>query len=136
MYGFWIMVVQGLTFFVDANPDLTGWLTAFGGLAGFGVLTAALVGLLKRLGIVPDGAAGLAQLVINLVGFNVFIGVSVFFPDIDIEQVDSTLAGVGSLLVSLTALLGQLGVSKLTYAKFLRGRGGILGFLGFAHDQI
>ena len=78
-----------------------------------------LVDIAKRFGL-PDGSAPTASLVINLIGFVLFVVANIF--GFDTAGIDKILAGVASGLTALLGLLGQLMVSRGVHAG-LRGGG-------------
>ena len=97
--------------------DLNELLKLFVALAGFAALAAVLVDIAKRFGL-PDGSAPTASLVINLIGFVLFVIANIF--GFDTAGIDKILAGVASVLTALLGLLGQLMVSRGVHAG-LRG---------------
>ncbi len=97
--------------------DLSELLRLFVALTGFAALSAVLVDVLKRFGL-PDGSAPTASLIVNLVGFVLFVVANVF--GFDVAGIDKVLAGVASVLTALLGLLGQLIISRGVHAG-LRG---------------
>ena len=100
-----------------APTDLNELLQLFIALAGFAALASVIVDILKRFGL-PDGSAPTASLIINLIGFVLFVVANVF--GLDVAGIDKILAGVASVLTALLGLLGQLIVSRGVHAG-LRG---------------
>ena len=75
--------------------DLNELLRLFLALAGFASFAAVAIDVLKRLGL-PDGSAPTASLIINLVGFVLFVVANIF--GFDVAGIDKILAGVASVL--------------------------------------
>jgi len=98
--------------------DLNELLKLFLALAGFAALASVLVDIAKRFGWLPDGSAPTASLVINLIGFVLFVVANIV--GFDIAGIDKILTGVASVLTALLGLLGQLMVSRGVHAG-LRG---------------
>ncbi len=97
--------------------DLNALLQLFLALAGFAALAAVVIDILKRFGL-PDGAAPTASLVINLIGFVLFVVANI--AGLDVAGIDKLLGSVASVLVALLGLLGQFIVSRGVHAG-LRG---------------
>src|SRR3990170_7254579 len=97
--------------------DLSELLRLFLALAGFAALASVIIDVLKRFGL-PDGSAPTASLIINLIGFVLFVVANVF--GFNVAGIDAVLAGVASVLTALLGLFGQLMVSRGVHAG-LRG---------------
>ena len=97
--------------------DLTQLLPLFVTLVGFASFAAVLVDVLKRFGL-PDGSAPTASLIVNLIGFVLFVLANI--AGFDVAGVDKVLGSVASVLTALLGLLGQLVVSRGFHAG-LRG---------------
>jgi len=73
-------------------------------MVGLGALLAAIIEVLKKLGVIPDGYAGLAAAIANVVVFAV-IEIAIGFFDIDLTTLDGILAMIAALV---TAIAGSL----------------------------
>jgi len=81
------------------------------GLVGFPAFLAALIDVLKRVGILKDGTAPAFNLVAHLVvyvgvGVAVLLGKVVILPNLDLQ-----LGNVANILLSLLALLSSIGIA-------------------------
>ena len=94
--------------------DLNELLQLFLALAGFAALAAVVVDILKRFFKLPDGAAPTASLIINLIGFVLFVVANIL--GFNVAGIDAVLAGVASVLTALLGLFGQLMVSRGVHA--------------------
>ncbi|OGO37371.1 MAG: hypothetical protein A2Z03_04140 [Chloroflexi bacterium RBG_16_56_8] len=108
--------------------DLNGLLTLFLALTGFAALAAVVVDVLKRLNVIGDGQAPLASLIINLVGFVLFVLANIL--GLDVAGLDKVLGSVASLLVTLLGLLWPLIASRGFHAG-LRG----VPLLSYSHKR-
>lgn len=89
--------------------NLADLIELYKGLLGFAALIAAIVNAAKKIGLIPDGYAGLASLVLNLVGLVVTFAV-VYFGG-DVYQWDSVAKVIADLLGLLIVLSAQIGMS-------------------------
>lgn len=83
-------------------------------LAGTAALIAVVINILKKFGIVKDGDAPTWSLVLNLVGFVLFVVANI--AGLDVAGIDNVLASVASLLAALLGLIGQFGITKIANA--------------------
>lgn len=96
-------------------------------LAGVAALVTVLVNILKRLGVITDGQAPTASLLLNLVGFGLFVVASV--AGIDVGGIDIVLGSIAALLEALLGLIGQIGLSRAFHVG-LRGAP----LIGYSHS--
>ena len=89
--------------------DLTELLKLFLTLGGFAALVAVVIDWLKHFGL-PDGSAPTANLILNLIGFVLFVVANVF--GFNVAGVDKLLSSVASVLVALLGLIGQFVISR------------------------
>ena len=96
-------------------------------LAGVAALVTALINVAKKLGIIKDGNAPMANLILNLIGFVLFVIANV--AGIPTAGIDAVLGSVAALLTALLGLLGQFVVSRAMHAG-LRG----VPLIGYSHS--
>lgn len=94
--------------------DLQALAAQFALLAGFAALVAVVVNAGKQSGIVKDGQAPVYVLVLNVIGFVIFVAVHLFAPQVDVGAADSAIGQLAQILVLVLGLVGQLGVSKVS----------------------
>jgi len=97
------------------DPALPPILEQLGALAGWAALVAVLINIGKLAGLVKDGQAGKYNLFLNLGGLVALTILKVFAPDVDILVLDSFAAQIAQVLVSILALVGMLGFSKISH---------------------
>ena len=90
-------------------------LPQFLALGGVATLATAIINALKQFGIVKDGQAPTASLLLNAAGFVALILLKVFSPDFDFASADATAASLSQILVLVLGLVGQLLVSKAAH---------------------
>lgn len=91
-------------------------LSAFSALVGFPAFLAALINLLKFLGVLTDGNANTVNFFGNLIAF-VAVGVAVFLGKTDVlSWIDGTLVGAAKILVDILVLLGG-GLTSMVMAR-------------------
>lgn len=98
-------------------------------LGGSATFIAALINSGKAFGIVPDGAAPKASLLLNVV---LFVGVAlagVFAPTLDLVKIDGIAGELAQVLTLLLGIGTQLGLTK-RIAEQIKG----LPFIGFSHS--
>lgn len=91
---------------------LDSLLPQFVALGGVAALVTAIVNALKQFGVVKDGQAPTASLLLNAAGFVALILLKVFAPTFDFASADATAASLSQILVLVLGLAGQLIVSK------------------------
>ncbi len=84
-------------------------------LLGIAALIAAIINILKSVGIVKDGYAGIWSLALNLLGLILLFVVRVFHPSFDVSLLDSNAAQLANVLVVAFGFLVQIGFSKVAY---------------------
>ena len=95
--------------------DIATLVSQFTALAGVGALIALVVNVLKTFGLVKDGQAPAASLLLNLAGVVALILLKVFKPDMDVAGLDATAAAIASAGVTLFGLFVQLWGSRLAH---------------------
>lgn len=113
------------------EPDLLALVIKFLAMGGVAAAVAAIVNVLKTLGVVQDGQAPTASLLLNLAGLVAMVLVGVFAPATDLGGLDETARGVAAVLIALLNLATQLGVSRLVHDKALKG----MAVVGKSHAQ-
>lgn len=93
--------------------DIVGIASQFAALAGAGALIALVVNVGKTLGVIKDGQAPTASLVLNLAGVAALIALQVFQPGADVAALDGVAGQIASAGVTLFGLFVQLYGSKL-----------------------
>jgi len=73
-----------------------------GELVGLGAFLGAVIELLKKYGVIPDGYGGLAAAVANVIVYAVW-QIAVGFYGADLSQLDSWLGMLAQLLLSIFA---------------------------------
>ena len=71
-------------------------------LVGLGAFLAAFIEVLKKFGLIPDGYAGLAAAIANVIVFAVW-QIAVDFYGMDLSRLDSWLAMLAKLLLGIFA---------------------------------
>jgi hypothetical protein len=87
----------------------------FGGLLGFAALVSMVIDAFKRLGWVVEGTSQNWSLGMNLGGFILFVILRLWKPEFDYIALDSMLAVVAGIGVSIIAFIAQLFTSKITH---------------------
>lgn len=100
--------------------DLMG---VFGALGGVGALIAALVNVLKTVGVVKDGQAPTVSTGLNLAGMVLLFAVGVIKPDFDLAGADKFAGDLAFVLVTVVGFVWQLIASRLTHEQALKGIG-------------
>jgi len=103
----------------DFGPFINDVVARFLALAGFTALVTALIAVGKYIGLIPDGSAGDVSKVLNLIGLAAFV-VTGFFK-FDFATLDPVFASLASVLMTLLALLGQLGIKSPAMSSFFYG---------------
>jgi len=93
----------------------------WGSLAGIAACIAILINVFKELGWVKDGKAQAWSVVLNMAAMGAMIGLKVFLPEASIPAVDEKLKFVAEAIAVILGLVLQLGVSKASYEKALKG---------------
>ena len=99
-------------------------------LGGAAALIAALVNVGKQIGVVPDGKAPTASLLLNLV---LFVGVAlagVFAPTLDLVKLDGIAGDLAQILTLAFGIATQFGLTK-QIAEALKGAP----VIGFSHSK-
>lgn len=99
-------------------------------LGGFAAFATVLISVGKKFGIVADGTAGKWNLGLNVVGFALFVLAHIV--NFDIAGVDTLLGQVSNVLVALLAIIGQLGITKGSYAI---GQKASIPLLGYSRSK-
>ena len=100
---------------------LASLLLVFASLVGYPAAVALVVNVLKFLGVVKDGQSDNWVTGLNVAGLAILFGLKVFAPGFDVLVGDATLARIVEALQILLGLWIQLGVSKATHQKVLKG---------------
>lgn len=98
-------------------------------LGGSAAAIAALVNTGKAVGLVKDGAAPTASLLLNVL---LFVGVAlagVFAPALDLSKLDGIAGDLAQILTLVLGIATQLGLTKKS-AEALKG----LPVIGFSHS--
>ena len=91
-------------------PTLEELVQLYSLLAGVAALIAVLVDVLKRFGVIKDDQAPAAVLLLNVVGFVLFVVANVL--GLPIAGIDVLLGSVAALLAALLGIIGQVAVSR------------------------
>jgi len=94
----------------------------FGTLGGVGALIAALINVLKTIGVVKDGQAPAVSTGLNLLGLILLFVIGVIKPDFDLAGADRFAGELAGLLITVFGFIWQLVVARMTHDK-LRGIG-------------
>ena len=98
--------------------------------AGAGALIAAIVNVLKKFGVVKDGGAGTASLLLNLA---LLVGLALAqVYSIDLTKWDTLAGGVAQIVAVVLTLLGQTGFAWGAH-KLLKAGG--VSILGYSHAK-
>lgn len=89
----------------------------FASLVGVAALVAALINILKLVGLVQDATAGRWSAGINLVAFAALVAFGVFQPSLALEVLDSTAGQIAQILLFVLGYLVQIVVSPATHAQ-------------------
>lgn len=90
-------------------------LTIIAGLVGLPALWAVVIDVLKRLGVVTDGNAGLWSAGFNLVTLIVVAVLVNFVPTFDFTKVDNALIEVAQFAALIVSYLFQIIVTKVAH---------------------
>lgn len=107
-------------------------LVQFATLAGVGAVIAALVNVLKVLGVVQDGTGGKWFAGLNLVAIAILIYIRLFQPQIAIEFIDAQAAVLAQILLAILGYIVQLGTGKFANTLFVDLR---LPFIGKSYER-
>jgi len=88
----------------------------FMGLGGIGALVAAVINILKTVGVVKDGQASTVSAGINLVLMAALLILKVYKPEVDIAGLDQQAAMLASALVTIFGFVWQLISAKIAHA--------------------
>ena len=95
---------------------LSDALTALAGLAGYAALVTAVVNVLKVAGAIKDGQATAVVSLFQVLGIVLVLASGIF--GFKLAEIDSALALISNLLVTLTAVIAGIGWSKLWHTVF------------------
>jgi hypothetical protein len=97
--------------------EIGNLVTQFVALAGIAALISVVVNLLKVAGVVKDGQSEYYVVGLNLLGLVVLFVFHVFQPSaINLPGWDATAASIAQILTIVLGFIGQLGVSRVSYA--------------------
>ena len=97
--------------------DIGTLVTQFVALAGIAALISVVVNLLKVAGVVKDGQSDYYVVGLNLFGLVVLFAFRVFQPaSINLPGWDASAASIAQILTIVLGFIGQLGVSRVSYA--------------------
>lgn len=92
--------------------DYVAVIATFTALVGFPALVAAIVNILKVLGVVVDGDASKWVAGFNVLGLILVLVTRTFFPALAFEALDAQLGGMALFLTTILSFVVQMGVSK------------------------
>lgn len=98
--------------------DIVNLLVTFVSLIGIGAGITFLINTGKATGIVKDGVAANVSLVMNAVVFVGFVVAKLFFPNLDIVDIDNKVGQIAQIGILILQFIAQLGASKITYTAF------------------
>jgi hypothetical protein len=101
---------------VNINPDVLNIavtiLLGFASLLGISKLIAALINVLKLVGVVKDGTSSRWSAALNLVAFIALVAVGVFKPGLTTELLDGYAGQIAAVLLFILGFLTQIVGSK------------------------
>jgi len=105
-------------------------LTQFMALGGIALFIATLVNVLKAFHVIQDGQAPTYSFVLNLGAFVIFSVVGWFKPGVEWAAIDSTLAAIANVAITIFKLATQVLISKLGHENVLK----TVPVLGFSYS--
>lgn len=105
---------------------LASLFTLFLSFFGVGAAVAAIITILKLPGVLgwftllPDGAAGPVQILLNLAFFVAFVVGKLFWPGLNFEGMDAALQTYAGYAIQLCALIVQIWASTKVYMGVLK----------------
>jgi hypothetical protein len=108
--------------------DLNPYVVLLSSMVGFGSLVSILVSVGKKIGFIKDGTAQWWVLGFNILGLALVISRQIFFPFVDLGELDKGFGLVAQLVNIALVLVATFGGSKLGYS-ILRG----MPLIGFSH---
>ena len=96
----------------------------FGSLVGVALLIEALIGLLKKIGLIKDGQSGKWHTGLQVIAFVLVAALDIFNIGVDWTSVDSLIGMIATLVLGL---LGMIQTGETLYAA-AKGRVPIIGF--------
>jgi hypothetical protein len=96
-------------------------------LGGFAALIAVVINVLKTIGVVKDGQAGIWASGFNLAGLIGLFVVGIVAPEFDIAGLDANVAQIAEILSLIFAFILQNWVSKGTHSVFSSGQVPVIG---------
>lgn len=89
----------------------------FGSLVGVAALIAALINILKVVGVVKDGTAGQWSAILNLVAFFALVYFAVFQPQIAMEVLDGYAGKIAMVLIFVLGYVIQIFTSPAVHTQ-------------------
>lgn len=96
-------------------------------LGGFAALIAVVINVLKTIGVVKDGQAGVWASGFNLAGLIGLFVAGIVAPEFDIAGLNENMAQIAEILSLIFAFILQNWVSKGTHTVFSSGQVPVLG---------
>lgn len=104
----------------------------FGSLVGVAALVAALINILKVVGLVKDNTAGQWSAVLNLIFFGVLIYFGIFQPQLATEVLDGYAGQIAMILLFVVGYLTQIVTAPAVHTQLKAMR---LPVLGASHSN-
>ena len=120
-----IAVVSGILLTAAQADIISGILEKLFSLGGIGGLVSIVLDLLKRFGVVKDGAAPVWNAVASLIIAVLMLVFPLFNITVDWTVVDSTASIITQVLSAIAGFIGLFGITKFTHFVF---RGSPIGF--------
>jgi hypothetical protein len=96
-------------------------------LGGFAALISVIINVLKTIGVVKDGQAGMWSAGLNLAGLIALFATGIVAPEFDISGLDENIAQIAEILSLIFAFITQNWISKGTHTVFSSGQVPIIG---------
>ena len=96
-------------------------------LGGFAALISVVINVLKTIGVVKDGQAGLWATGLNLAGLIGLFVAGIVAPEFDVPGLDGNMAQIAEILSLIFVFITQNWISKGTHAVFSSGQVPVIG---------